>query len=460
MRRRGGLAAVERRLPLASRLVFWFAFLGPIGSLVPLPGVPTAFRFYYLMLVPGIVILLAQGMPRRAFHHLLIVAPLLTYMMVSAVYAYVAFAGFIDASEGNPLVRFALFLCLLVFTMLAGEQARRFTLARKLKVVSTFMNGYLISLVAGYIFFAGFYAHLFSLEFLARFEVLVQMGFGLLRFSPGSYPNEYGVVSSFALAVLTLLLVYRKDLRGTDPIFRRIQSTPWLILWFLLTLAALFLATTRAAYISYLVSVLYIGMSQGGLRKPLVFLARTIGAGALLLLCVQPFFDVIGILAGGYRAFFDQNAFANGRINAWRVALAFFMEHPYLGVGFGFVDMMHNVYLQLLFGLGIAGTCLLMLTALVLFLRSARRRPKTAPAPPASGQLLLVRISTVALIHVLWFAMGNHNLNHFLTWFAVLLAYMRGESGLTEPAPSPSAAATPTLLSGALPALSLGRITR
>jgi O-antigen ligase len=438
------MTSSRRRLPVSSKVIFWFVFLGPIGALIPLPGLPPSFRFYYLLLVPGIIIVLAKGIRLRTVGHFLILSPVLVYMMVSAVYAYLAFPVVTEGTEGNPLIRFFLFVCLLLFTMCAGEEVSTFDIHLKLKVLAVFMNGYLISLIVGYIFFIGFYLHIFTLEFLAHFEVLVQLGFGILRFSPGSYPNEYGVVSSFVLSILALLLLYRKQLLYTDRVFQRIRSLPILCFCALLTLGALFLATTRAAYISFLLSVLYVGLSQGGFRKPIVFIARTLLIGAFLILCAEPFFDVAGIFVKGYEAFFSEGNVGNGRLNAWGIALDFFLQQPYLGVGFGAVDMMHNVYLQLLFGLGIVGSCLLVLTILVLLIRARGLILVSSDSIRSAPQLFIQRVSTIGLIHVLWFAMGNHNLNHFLTWFTVLLGYLRirnsdyGSAGALSPIPLPS----------------------
>ena len=412
--------------PLSSKLVFWFAFLGPLGNLIPLPGAPASFRFFYLMLPLGILVYLWKGVRRRTFNHMLILTPVLVYMFCSAAFAQVKYANDYGGSEENPVVRYALFIVLLLFTMCAGEETLSFNVHQKVKVLGAFLLGYLVSLVIGYIFFIGFYARIFTLAFISRFEILVQWGFGLLRFSPGSYPNEYGIVSSFALSVLTLLLVYRRQLIGSDPIFRRISSTPLLLLSFLLTLGALFLATTRAAYVSYVLSVLYIGLSQGGFRKPMIFLARTVLAGVVLLFCVQSFFDVKGVLVGGYHAFFDQSSFASGRLGDWDIALGLYLRQPYLGFGFGTMDMMHNVYLQMLFGLGIVGFSLLIFTIVVLMVRWHGLTVQPVRVSVASApQLLLQRTSTIAIVHVLWFALSNHNLNHFLTWLAVLLTYLR-----------------------------------
>ena len=420
--------------PLTSKVVFWFAFLGPLGDLVPMPGLPASFRFYYLLLLPAILLYLCKGLTGRAFRSLLVLAPAVIYMMISSAYAY--FAGINplqNAEEGNPLLRFALLVVLLIFTVCAGDEAAGFSEVQKLRVVVAFMKGYLLSLFIGYVFFIGYYARIFSLEFLSHFEILVQKGFGLLRFSPGSYPNEYGIVSSFALSILTLLFVYRRRLRASGTHFFKHESLPILCGLYIFTLGALFLATTRAAYISYLLSLAYIGMSQGGFRKSFVFLGRVVLGAIVLLLCVQPFFNVIGIFVGGYEAFFNQQNFGNGRINAWSLGLGLFSEHPYLGAGFGAADMIHNVYLQMFFGLGILGFSLLLATCIFLLIRAGRFRLSFRSGPVSDSEFLFRRIRNVALLHVFWFAFSNHNLNHFLTWFAVLLTLMGTSAHVPAP---------------------------
>lgn len=431
----------SRPVPLAYGIVGWFAFLGPIGTLIPLPGVPPSFRFYYLMLIPGILLFVVSGLRRQTARNLLILSPVLAYMLISSFYTWLSYQGSYDSEEGNPVVRFLLFAVQLVFTICAGAEAATFDHEQKLRVVGIYLRGYFVSLIVGYIFLVGFYTHHLTIAFLTHFEVLVQWGFGLLRFSPGSYPNEYGIVSSFVLAVLTLLLVRRRDAANISLVLGMRATLPRLITAFLLTLGALFLSTTRAAYVAYVLSLFYIALCQHRVGRSILFLLSAVGAALVLLASVQPFFNVIAILKGGYYAFFSEHNFANGRLNAWETALQLFLQHPFWGAGFGSVDMMHNVYLQLLFGMGIIGFTLLLLTALAMGMRARGLTfAKLQTKPPDAQEWLLRRIAVIALLHIFWFAMSNHNLNHFLTWFGVLLAMMSyggHEAPETEQAPEP-----------------------
>lgn len=416
---------------LEQRLVCWFAFLGPLGNLIPVPGAPAAFRFYYLLLVPAIFLFFWKGLSRKMWHLLLILFPSLLYMFISSVDALLA--GFTDTGngqEGNPVVRVGLFLVLLLFTLCAGDHIATASPLNKLKVVTLFLKGYFVSLFVGYVFFIGYYAHVFTPKFLEHFEILVQWSFGLLRFSPGSYPNEYGIVSSFALSILTFYLAYRKRFAATQTyLLGKPVSTLWLVALFLLTLGALFLATTRAAYVAYLGSLVYISTAQGRFEASTKILAKMGLVALLLFACIQPFFDAWGILKGGYYAFFDRDSFANGRVAAWQEAFQIYHGHEYFGTGFGSVDMIHNVYLQMFFGLGLVGFSLLILTAVILFLRTRSSRPSSRYRLPEGNAfdqaLLLNKICGLAVLHVTWFALSNHNLNHFLTWFMVLTLFLQ-----------------------------------
>src|ERR1700712_2021318 len=114
---------VTTRPKLAVRLVGWFAFLGPLGCLIPVPLAPDAFRFYYLLLLPSIVIMLWRGISIRTLNLLLILSPPFLYMAISSVNALVAgFCQLDNGQEGNPVIRLALLLVLLLFTTLAIDQ--------------------------------------------------------------------------------------------------------------------------------------------------------------------------------------------------------------------------------------------------------------------------------------------------------------------------------------------------
>src|SRR5690606_37029496 len=124
---------------------------------------------------------------------------------------------------------------------------------------------------------------------------------------------------------------------------------------FRLMLGALFLATTRAAYLSFVAAPVAIGLMQETVMARL----RYLGTCAVLLLAallfVQQHFDILGLFRTAYVGFFDESASAYARFIEWRAGYEGFRSVPWLGTGYGTVDGIHNIYLQVLFGAGLVG---------------------------------------------------------------------------------------------------------
>jgi O-antigen ligase len=417
-------------LGLECFLIRAFCFLGPIGCLIPVPGTPHSFRFYYLVLPIGIGVFLRNGIKARTFSVFRVLLPVLVYMAMSAVVSFLSGAGTSSAEEENPLIRVGLFITLLLFILLAGErvstQSRGEPTIEMLRERSLLLRlmliGYAVSLVAGYVIFVGYVQGKLSFEQVSKVEVLAQEGYGLLRFAPGSYPNEYGIVSSFVLSVLTLLILRRRALHGSAsflPLRRR-----WLFPMYLTTLIALFLATTRAAYIAYVVCLLYLIMLDGNAAAKLRRAAVLVVVFVVVLVAAQYFYDILGILNTAYVSLSDKDASAYERVIAWNRAWVEFGDSPLLGTGFGSQDSIHNIYLQMLFELGVLGFVLLFASIALLLAGFRGRLISSYPVRYRLDWLALGRIKVLGIFHVLWFGMSNHNLNHFLTWFVVLLIYM------------------------------------
>lgn len=400
---------------LENLLIKGFIFLGPIGNLIPIWSDMHSFRFFYLLLPIGAIVFLVNAKKTaKSLQRLKICLPLIFYSILSAfITAALYDSAMIDSD--NPILRVTLLLFLFLFVLFASEIVEKYNAEEKITLVFLYIKGYAISLIIGYIMFIGYYLGTFSLSALEPFHVLVQMGYGLLRFSPGSYPNEYGIVSSFVLSILTFLLMQKNKVQD---IYKKNISSQFLLyfLW-IGTIVALFLATTRAAYIAYLLTLFYLCCAGAGIFTMIKrFLWVVIIGLFLLILCQIYIYDVIGIFTVGYETFSDENASAYERFNAWNEAQEKFEGLWLFGLGFGMANGIHNVYLQSAFELGIIGVVLLMFTMGFLAVYESNHKKNR------NDFLMVVR--NIGLIHVLWFAMSNHNLNHHLTWFCILLCYV------------------------------------
>jgi len=408
-------------------IVLAFLWTAPLGTLIPVPGTPHSFRFFYLLMAAAIPLLLTGRLSLRLVLFAASQMPFVLYLLWSAVYNYDP-SG-IEGAEANPLFRALLLAVELIFITLVAIRCQREALPARARLLIVPLLSYLVSMAAGYVFFVGYYAGLLRLETLEPFHVLLQFGYGILRFSPGSYPNEYGNVSSF-FASLVLFMLLRWPL-VTVALGGPTPGTRWLrrllLLSFPLMLGALILSTTRAAYLSFIAAVIIIGFGQ---RTALARI-RYFGVAALCtlaaLMAIQRHFDILGLIRTAYFAFFEESASAYSRFFEWRRAYEAFQSVPWLGTGYGTAEMIHNIYLQILFSTGLAGA--LMFGFFFVALQCARQ---PSPFVPSSGDserdraaLQLLRVASyLAVGHTLWFGVSNHNLNHFLTWFTVLLVLL------------------------------------
>lgn len=376
-----------------------FAALGPLGNVLTPHFFPSSFRTYYFVL--PFFLFFYFWIKERLAKIAIIFLPFLIYCFISAMIV----EKFGSANEPHTSFRFFLFLCQFYFIIGAAshlkEQKNIFTLLK------TYLLFYFISMMLGYFLFTGYYLKFISIEVLSRFSVLTQFGFGLLRFSPGSYPNEYGVVSSFVLSVLILIFLEKKmeKFRLTKKKFH---------FFFFASFLAFLLTTTRAAYLSFLVSLLYIGWGSGRFSRMIAYLLFLIGVFFSLLLPLK--INMFQILTTGFTQKFTEGSLGE-RYQIWFEAVEKAQGHCFWGTGFASLTNLHNVYLQLFFELGFVGLILLIGSVFLAFLESHGRYKKEQLDPFFS------KIRIVGLVNVLSFAASNHNLNHHLTWFVCFLCF-------------------------------------
>lgn len=385
------------------KLVRGFCFFGPIGNLIPVLPVVHSFRFFYIIAFLGALCFIFQFNRMKENKYLFAVSvPLIVYTFVSALLGLLNNTS-ADPAE-NPVIRWALMMVMFFFVLYASsghhtaEDCRRY--------IKLYLYGYLVSMVAGYIIFAGYYEGIISFDMLQYIEVLPQLGYGMLRFSPGSYPNEYGIVSSFVLTVITYLLLSKNSSFNKKT----------LAIIYLFVFVALVLTTTRAAYIAYGLCLLFLLLRQAMSfqLKRIIFLIFIVASLITLALYIiqTNYYDILAVFEVGYDSFTSNTGSSAERFEAWDVSSKLFIDEKYItGLGFGSLENMHNVYLELFFELGLLGTGLLLATFMLYSI---------AFKDVLRDELTSV-VTILGMINVLWFAVSNHNLNHHLTWFIILL---------------------------------------
>jgi len=388
------------RINIRKALLMSFVALGPLGNLLTPHFLPSALRTYFFLLplFPLFFFIIYERFMKIGALFL----PLFIYSFVSAL--LVTFFG--QANESHTLFRF--FLLFTQFFFILGAVSSLKTRDELISTLKIYLISYSISLAIGYCFYIGYYLKIVPLSILDRFSVLTQFGFSILRFSPGSYPNEYGIVSSFVLSILTIL-IFEKNQR-----FIPVRK-PLLYSFFTLTFIAFLLTTTRAAYLSFALVLLYLLLRSKNFFR--AFLKLSIFTTCLFTFLSFFKFNMFKILKAGFGQKMHQGSLGE-RLQTWNVALERAKESPIWGTGFASITNVHNVYFQLLFELGAIGTLILILSFLIAFLESTS---KYSSGIKDETTHFLEKIRMAGLINVLTFAASNHNLNHHLTWFVFFL---------------------------------------
>ncbi|MBS0615260.1 MAG: O-antigen ligase family protein [Verrucomicrobia bacterium] len=332
-------------------------------------------------------------MQKKLLKMLVLSAPFFLYCLGSAIFLTEKQDGF------EPIFRFFLmyFQALFVF----GAASSLSTYEEGASLLNIYIKSYLLSLAIGYILYIGFFTHLWPLDVLEFFSVLTQSAYGFLRFSPGSYPNEYGIVSSFVLSVITWLLFTHRGPKTT------------LILLYSVVFVALLLTTTRTAFVTYFCVLCFMAWKNRSILKTAAFLSLFVTVTFAFLQLFH--IDIAAVFAIGFTLDNLESGTLFDRLSHWSRSFSSFKEQPFLGGGFSSEINLHNLYLQLLFELGVGG-----ILALVLgFILSLWEKGYVAFKCTSKEDPLLLMVTISGLIHVLLFAATNHNLNHHLTWLIV-----------------------------------------
>lgn len=377
-------------------LIYATVLFGPLGSLLSPSFLPYAFRFYYFFLL--IFPLFFINLQKYQWQATLAFIPFLSYCLISAYFTH----NKEIASDAHPLFRSLLLVsqCLFMFGA-AFALSKRDQEKEKKRLIYLYLIGFFLSLLVGYIFFIGYYSHTISFSTIQKYSVEAQMGWGLLRFSPGSYANEYGNVASFALSILLLLYAQKKKF--------------WLLCFIPLTFLALLLTTTRAAYFSFFITLVYLSLTQKIVRRRLI--KFFIFALALLFILKAYSIDFFKIFIAAFKTISLTSGSTGTRVSTWLEALQELNTNILFGNGFGANMQVHNVYSILLFELGLIGCLILIITLIYHFSNNSLRIQTLFSSRTFSSQIVII-----GLIHITLFALTNHNMHHHLTWFVLLLS--------------------------------------
>ena len=77
---------IKNKIYVSSLLTKIFVFIGVLGTLIPIPFMPSSFRLYYLFLPITLIYFIATGIRKSAIKYILLGFPLIVYSMLSLIH--------------------------------------------------------------------------------------------------------------------------------------------------------------------------------------------------------------------------------------------------------------------------------------------------------------------------------------------------------------------------------------
>ncbi len=301
-----------------------------------------------------------------------------------------------------------IFLQIICFT-LALSLNTKLKLINALKMTFT---SFLLVLTFGFFQQIFYYLGLYDPNLYVGFHSLIVDYYGpFLRFSPGTFSNEFGEIIQTVLIFLSIFIYNFKDKIST--LNKIYIYNIWLI-----SVIALILNFTRISWIVYFLFILsFFGFSKGRIKEKLFLVLSIITIASITYFLYTE--TNIAVIVSIFDRFIElselSSSSAGTRLEAWEISYNLFLESPIIGHGLGTASETHNVPLQLLAETGIQGLIgfyFLIFYLLNKFFKMIKR----------TEDLFLKSISIAvfySLLSCVIFDFTNHGIYHFVLWLII-----------------------------------------
>jgi hypothetical protein len=411
----------ERITDLIQKFIF---FCGPTGMFfIPIPAVGS-FRLFYVFCFLLIAVALFK-LSRYILLRLSILFLIFITLYCSACYGMLGIASAVPrlasgggiGLAGNPLVRVAVIGVLMIsFFLIAYNWAKQKIASKVNDYLSLSYWGFVTVFGLGSVLYFGVVFGAVPSSVYAHFVTVEQTSFGYLRLSPGTYPNEFGVLCSFY--AIFALMRYGET------------SKKYNVLFAFLFAAGILLTSTRAAYVTFAVGYLTILFMYPAWRVRVKYLiVPALGIPVILYGLSLISFNVISVIQIGYQAAVSGQGSVSQRTEGWQTALLYFYNHFWFGSGFESSEarFLHNLPLQLIAGLGAIGLLIVIVLFFIFGFIQKNNSYFIIYSKNNYNKRYLALVRVLLLEHVFLFGLTNHNQAHFLTWllFAFLCLKIR-----------------------------------
>lgn len=387
-------------------------FLGPTGIFfTPIPGIGSLRAFYFSTALINIYSLLKPSRKTLKQHTIL--------SLISILFLTSASYSLINTTEDQPIYANPVIRTLVICNLMFGfYNISNWIISSPQKdIVQTLLTdsfkGFCVVFFLGFALYLGYINGKIPYNTYSLFTTLDQSAYGYSRFSPGTYPNEFGIICSF-YAMYAMLVAQQRN------------NIIYLALGIAFT-SGIFLTSTRAAYITLLLSYAYLAITAKNLSRKLLL---TLLPVALIPIAIQILaylsFDVLQVITTGYESATNNTGSSGVRMVDWNAAINDLTSNILLGVGLESPKAysLHNLPLQIIYGLGAAGTFLLSIGGIVFYFINIKTTQNIQTLETTT--LKTIKSTTFILfIHFAIFGLTNHNQAHFFTWMLFSLSCIK-----------------------------------
>lgn len=395
------LIANEKNKSLSEKILLFSVAIIPLGKLIyfPIPGLIGLKIQFLLASLAGLYGLYAHGIKPKSMKLLwLLILPAFSilwleqydWLLINHIY------GEEQAdSVGLRIVTFALLITYFMF--IYGAIIRNPEIIKEL--ARKYIYGTIAACAIGVPIFIGVWFRVITVEDLLPISADTHIVDLFYRFNPGSNVNEFSMVLAYAIFLLPF--------SG----FVNIQKKYLLFAFIIFEFATLTRASWIALVIAFLVAEFFKQRTKRKIGAGLIF-AFVIFLAFFALYLVSP--EIQDLIVS--RTTLDIGASGDERLEKFQYIFDRVLESPFrLVFGFGWATNLyaHNVYLQILYELGIAGLLVFSVFQIGLF-------RKIILLPASSEKSTLVAV----LIFIFLVGAAHHTLYHLQTWLmlAVIMA--------------------------------------
>lgn len=384
-----------------------------------------AAQLFSLLGVIAIIFASLLGYRRGTYFHWMIWLPFLFFFLAVLPSFWNADIYRLLEAEKHTSIRLVfnyLFLQMIAFVVYYAADSKE----KVEKLLKFGLFSVSITLVFGYFQQIGFYFGFYNPHLYAGIHsTFVDVYGAFLRFSPGTFANEYGkILQTCGLLLVGLLFLDRSILKG----FRRKVYTFLLIV----IVFTLIINLTRASWLVFAAGTLFILFIARVKLRTIISIAIVFGIILYILSFLSQLISEVNALSAVGERFSelsDVRSFSAGqRLTYWSIAWEAFLKHPFIGNGWGGYIATHNVPLQLLAETGFLG--LLTYYGLMGWISWLMYQGWKVAEDKFLKEVQFSILIAFIGCHI--FDMTNHGIFHFVLWYLIALGLATAELNLSS----------------------------